>query len=125
MGYKEEDIQAAVNEATATRGLQDSDIWGFVLGILSRGGGSHAGAKEKAAAAADVPVSQPTVQPSVDRGNQIRPFFLLIPWLHFTKQNMYLICFSFTYMSGRDRTNKQLLVPLRSSSHCGGNCSFH
>lgn len=68
MGYKEEDIQAAVNEATATRGLQDSDIWGFVLGILSRGGGSHAGAKEKAAAAADVPVSQPTVQPSVDRG---------------------------------------------------------
>ncbi|KAG0576544.1 hypothetical protein KC19_5G088600 [Ceratodon purpureus] len=67
MGYKEEDIQAAVNEATATSGLQDSDIWGFVLGILSRGGGFHVGAKEKAPVA-DVPVSQPTVQPVVDRG---------------------------------------------------------
>lgn len=69
MGYKEEDIQAALNEATATSGLQDGDIWGFVLGILSRGGGPHAGTKEKAPAA-DVPVSQPVVQPFVGQGNQ-------------------------------------------------------
>ena len=94
MGYKEEDIQAAVNEAKATSGLQDSDIWGFVLGILSREGGSCAGVKEKAPAT-DVPISQATVQPSVDRGNQIRSCFLLILWLQLTKQELYLICFSF------------------------------
>lgn len=77
MGYKEEDIQAAVNEATAISGLQDSDIWGFVLGILSRGGGAHAVAKKKAPAA-NVPVSQPAIQSAVDRGKQIWSSFRLI-----------------------------------------------
>lgn len=61
MGYGEQDIQLALNEATSTDGLQDSDVWGFVLGILSRGG------KEKTAAAIG-PVSQPAVQPFVERG---------------------------------------------------------
>lgn len=65
MGYGEQDIQLALNEATSTDGLQDSDVWGFVLGILSRGG------KEKTAAAIG-PVSQPAVQPFVERGNKHR-----------------------------------------------------
>lgn len=64
MGYKEEDIQAAYYEAKATVGLEDSHVWGFVLGILTRGG-----AREKSPAP-----KMPVAQPAVDRGKEYSLF---------------------------------------------------